>query len=533
MQHNTSLYDSLNVTATASTSEIKKAYRNAALKYHPDKNNHTEESKRKFQEICQAYEVLKDNHLRSLYDQYGTTDEALIQEQYQQQAYPQTQTQRQQSSVFNPSAGFDTEGMSFPDLSPGDLFAQFFSSSASSSSNGAKNSFNFSFNGSSTPNFPFGNGSGMNSLYSPSSKYNTTGEEHHLNRGPDIKHNLKCTLKELYMGKTAKLGLNRTRICHVCDGHGGLRKYTCKPCKGQGIQTQTKRMGPLVQSWSQTCADCGGAGTFVKNKDICEQCQGLGFIKQRKILQVTVQPGSCHNQLIVLTGEGDEVISTKGGGREKVIPGDVVITILRLKDPKFQITDNCDLICKKCEVDLMTSLCGGIVYIEGHPSGKLIKIDIIPGEVLKPGCFKTVENMGMPKFINGVRSGFGHLYVKFDVTYPERLEPENAAKVKSILANDKYINAERSAMETTDADCYCDLEKSYDNVEEHVLSSFEAPDLSSKIIEDDDLDDLIHERDSRKRNDPRFGESNNNNETKRNKYSSPVSGFYDHDINGY
>ena len=291
-------------------------------------------------------------------------------------------------------------------------------------------------------------------------------------------------------------------------------------------------MGPLVQSWSQTCADCGGAGIFVESKDICQQCQGLGFIKQRKILQVTVQPGTSHNQLIVLTGEGDEVIS-KGGGHEKVIPGDVVITILRLKDPKFQVTDNCSLIYKKCKVDLMTSLCGGIVYIEGHPSGKLIKLDIIPGEVLKPSCFKTIEGMGMPKFINGVRSGFGHLYVKFDVSYPERLEPENAMKLQKILAHDKYIQAEQRATETADSDCYCDLEKSYHTVEEHVLSSFEAPDMSNEVIENDDLDDLNHEKDTRKRNKHRFGESANNNETKRNKYSSPASGFYDHDINGY
>ncbi|CAI4050065.1 hypothetical protein SKDZ_14G2450 [Saccharomyces kudriavzevii ZP591] len=532
MQHNTSLYDSLNVTATASTSEIKKAYRNAALKYHPDKNNHTEESKRKFQEICQAYETLKDNHLRSLYDQYGTTDEVLIQEQ---QAQTQSQRQRQQASVFSPSAGFGTGGMSFPDLSPGDLFAQFFNSSASASSNGSKDNFNFSFDGSTTPNFPFGSGGGMNNLYSPPSRYNSEGEGRHLNRGPDIKHNLKCTLKELYMGKTAKLGLNRTRICQVCDGHGGLKKYACKTCKGQGVQTQTNRMGPLVQSWSQTCADCGGAGIFVESKDICQQCQGLGFVKQRKILQVAVQPGSCHNQLIVLTGEGDEVISSKGGGHEKIIPGDVVITILRLKDPRFQIVDDYNLIYKKCKVDLMTSLCGGVVYIEGHPSGKLVKLDIIPGEVLKPGCFKTVENMGMPKFINGVRSGFGHMYVKFEVTYPRRLEPENAIKLQKVLANDKYVQNERSAMETADADCYCDLERSYNVVEEHVLSSFEAPDMKSEVIENDDLDDLINERDSRKRNNRRFGESSNSNsnETKRNKYSSPVTDFYDHDINGY
>ncbi|EJS41943.1 apj1p [Saccharomyces arboricola H-6] len=533
MQHNTSLYDSLNVTATASTSEIKKAYRNAALKYHPDKNNHTEESKRKFQEICQAYEILQDNHLRSLYDRYGTTDEVLIQEQHQQQAQTETETQHWQANVFSPTANFDTGGVSFPDLSPGDLFAQFFNSAGSASSNGFKSNVNFSFNGSSTPNFPFGHGDGTNNLYFPPSKHSSNDEVNHLKRGPDIKHNLKCTLKELYMGKTAKLGLNRTRICQVCDGHGGLKKFSCETCKGQGVQTQTKYMGPLVQSWSQTCADCGGAGTFVKNKDICQQCQGLGFIKQRKILQVSVQPGACHNQLIVLTGEGDEVTSSKDGGHEKVIPGDVVITILRLKDPKFQVTDNCNLIYKKCKVDLMTSLCGGTVYIEGHPSGKLIKLEIIPGEVLKPGCFKTVEDMGMPKFIDGVQQGFGHLYVKFDVVYPERLEPENVVKLQKILANDKYVHAERSVMETTDADCYCDLERSYDNVEEHVLSSFEAPYLNDEVIENDDLDDLIHERDSRKRNNLRFGESNDSNETKRNKYSSPVTGFYDHDINGY
>ena len=176
-----------------------------------------------------------------------------------------------------------------------------------------------------------------------------------------------------------------------------------------------------------------------------------------------------------------------------------------------------------------------ITMERGWKQGKLIKLDIIPGEILKPGCFKTVEDMGMPKFINGVRSGFGHLYVKFDVTYPERLEPENAKKIQNILANDKYIKAERSTMETADSDCYCDLEKSYDSVEEHVLSSFEAPNLNNEVIEDDDLGDLINERDSRKRNNRRFDESNinNNNETKRNKYSSPVSGFYDHDINGY
>jgi DnaJ family protein A protein 2 len=70
MVKDTKLYDLLGVAPTASDSEIKKGYRKAALKYHPDKNP-SEEAHEKFKEISTAYEVLSDSQKRGIYDDYG------------------------------------------------------------------------------------------------------------------------------------------------------------------------------------------------------------------------------------------------------------------------------------------------------------------------------------------------------------------------------------------------------------------------------------------------------------------------------
>lgn len=66
-----SYYDVLGVAKSAGDAEIKKAYRKLAMKWHPDKNNNSEESNTKFKEISEAYEVLSDPSKRSDYDRYG------------------------------------------------------------------------------------------------------------------------------------------------------------------------------------------------------------------------------------------------------------------------------------------------------------------------------------------------------------------------------------------------------------------------------------------------------------------------------
>ncbi|KAF9890985.1 hypothetical protein FE257_005242 [Aspergillus nanangensis] len=67
----TKLYDALSIKPAATQDEIKKAYRKAALKYHPDKNKDNAAASEKFKEVSQAYEVLSDPEKRKVYDQFG------------------------------------------------------------------------------------------------------------------------------------------------------------------------------------------------------------------------------------------------------------------------------------------------------------------------------------------------------------------------------------------------------------------------------------------------------------------------------
>lgn len=71
MVADTKLYDALSISPTATQDEIKKGYRKAALKWHPDKNKDKPEASDKFKEVSQAYEILSDADKRKTYDQYG------------------------------------------------------------------------------------------------------------------------------------------------------------------------------------------------------------------------------------------------------------------------------------------------------------------------------------------------------------------------------------------------------------------------------------------------------------------------------
>src|SRR5690554_1213072 len=64
-------YEVLGVDKSATTSDIKKAYRKLALKFHPDKNPDNAEAEEKFKEAAEAYEVLSDEQKRQQYDRFG------------------------------------------------------------------------------------------------------------------------------------------------------------------------------------------------------------------------------------------------------------------------------------------------------------------------------------------------------------------------------------------------------------------------------------------------------------------------------
>ena len=64
-------YEILGIGKNADEAEIKKAYRQMALKYHPDKNPGNKEAEERFKEAAEAYEVLSDDNKKARYDQFG------------------------------------------------------------------------------------------------------------------------------------------------------------------------------------------------------------------------------------------------------------------------------------------------------------------------------------------------------------------------------------------------------------------------------------------------------------------------------
>ena len=70
-------YEVLGVDRSASSEELKKAYRKVAMKYHPDRNPGDEEAEEKFKEASEAFEVLSDQGKRQRYDQFGHSAEGL------------------------------------------------------------------------------------------------------------------------------------------------------------------------------------------------------------------------------------------------------------------------------------------------------------------------------------------------------------------------------------------------------------------------------------------------------------------------
>jgi len=263
-------------------------------------------------------------------------------------------------------------------------------------------------------------------------------------KGEDVVHALKVTLNDLYNGKTSKLALNRHRICPSCDGKGtthpnGVTK--CKTCNGQGVRVQIRQIGPgMVQQMQSVCPDCSGSGESIKEKDKCTKCKGQKVVKERKVLEVYVEPGTEHGQKLVFSGEADEEPGT--------VPGDVIVVIQQKEHEIFKRKGS-NLIMEK-EISLVEALCGVSFTIE-HLDGRTLLVKTEPGTVLEPDCIKTIPGEGMPLY--GNRTIHGNLFIKFRVQFPEYLSEEQRALLDRVLGprpdvslNGKEENIEQVSM---------------------------------------------------------------------------------------
>lgn len=249
-------------------------------------------------------------------------------------------------------------------------------------------------------------------------------------RGKDIKHTISCTLEELYKGRTAKLALNKTILCKLCDGRGGKegKVKQCGACHGSGMRFVTRQMGPMIQRFQTVCDSCQGTGDICDAKDRCTVCKGKKTQAERKILLVHIDPGMKDGQRIVFSGEGDQ--------EPNVTPGDVVFVVDEKPHDKFKRRGN-DL-AYECELDLLTALAGGDVAFK-HISGDFIKFNILPGEVIAPGSQRIIEKQGMPIYRNSDR---GNLLISFTVKFPSDhfASEEKLQQLESILPARNPVN---------------------------------------------------------------------------------------------
>ena len=232
----------------------------------------------------------------------------------------------------------------------------------------------------------------------------------------DTTHELKVTLEEIYHGVTKKLAISRSRNCVECKGQGGSKVAVCQDCKGRGQVKKLVQLGPGMYSQSiGPCDECRGQGKSIDPAFRCQTCNGKRASNEKKVIDVIVDKGTPNHHKHNFHGEGDE--------EPGLSAGDVIIVIVEREHALFKRKKS-DLIMSKM-ISLKEALTGysfGLKHLDGD---KVIQSE--PGEIIKPGDVRTVEELGMP--IMRTPYKYGNLFISFEVEFPKpRTLPKAAVK---------------------------------------------------------------------------------------------------------
>ena len=235
-------YEILGVARNAGDLELKSAYRRLAKDFHPDRNAGDKDAERKFKEVNEAYEALKDPQKRAAYDQFG---------------HAAFEGGRGGAQGFGPDFA-----SSMSDIFD-DLFGEF-----------------------------------MGGRRGAGPQRQRGGKE----RGADLRYNLEITLAEAYSGKTAQVRVPASVTCETCDGSGaktGTKPKTCATCGGNGKVRASQGFFTI----ERTCPACHGRGETID--DPCTTCQGAGRLVKERTLSVNIPSGVEDGTRIRLAGEGE------------------------------------------------------------------------------------------------------------------------------------------------------------------------------------------------------------------------------------
>ncbi len=235
-------YEALGVPRNASPAEIKRAYRQLALLYHPDRNPGNREAEDKFKEAAEAYSVLGDAEKRATYDRFG--HEGL------------------RGEGFTGFSGFDSS-----------IFEEF--------------------------EDILGNFFGFGDLFGTRERYRTRTRPQ---RGRDLALELEISLEEAAAGVEKEIRLNRAESCPACSGSGsapGTKRSACPTCQGRGHVRYQQGFFAV----SRTCSHCRGSGEIITSP--CKECRGDGRVKQRRTLTVRIPPGVDDGTRLRIEQEGE------------------------------------------------------------------------------------------------------------------------------------------------------------------------------------------------------------------------------------
>ena len=243
-------YEVLGVSKDASDSDLKKAFRSLARKYHPDKNPDDPDSERMFKEVQEAYAVLSNPDQRRQYDMFGHESPG--------------------GSPFGPG-GFQGVNINLEDLFSG----------------GFESIFSGMFGG---------------------------GQSSRSRRGNDVLLRHSVTLEQILDEDEVEISAELSAVCDSCRGTGAKSQddvQICSTCNGQGRIMQQARVGPFVQQMVSDCPECGGQGKIIRNP--CAECRGTGSAQKLQTLRIQIPRGTEDGLRLRQRGKGEPLQNGQPG----------------------------------------------------------------------------------------------------------------------------------------------------------------------------------------------------------------------------
>jgi molecular chaperone DnaJ len=239
-------YEVLGIDRAADGGTVKKAYRQRAYEFHPDRNPGDKSAEEKFKEAAEAYEVLSNPDMRAAYDRFG--HEAV---------------RRGAGGGPSPFSGFQNVEDVFSHFS--DIFSDM-----------------FGFGG-------FGAGRRRG------------GRRAGPARGADLRYDAELEFLEAASGVKRELKLEELVACAACGGsraEPGSAPQTCPRCDGRGQIVHSQGMFML----STTCPQCRGEGQVIAKP--CRTCGGEGHVRQQRKISVDIPAGVDDGVTMRLRGKG-------------------------------------------------------------------------------------------------------------------------------------------------------------------------------------------------------------------------------------